>query len=266
MATQHTTTDPTPSMRLDVHLLGRFAVFVDHAEIPARRWPSLRATQLVQLLSLAPRLSLTREQATDTLWPDLAPEAGAANLRKAVHHARQALGRHDGVLMQGGELRLWPDGPVAVDAEDFEVRARAALALRDPQTCREVADRYPGDLLPSARYEAWAEPARERLHACCTELLRASAQWERLALLEPGDEPAHRALMTAELATGNRAAAIRWYAHLREALQRDFGVLPDAQTEAIYQRCIAGLQPARAAFIGRGTLLAQALAWLEMPA
>jgi DNA-binding SARP family transcriptional activator/tetratricopeptide (TPR) repeat protein len=253
-------------MRIDVHLLGRFAVFVDHAEIPAQRWPSLRATQLVQLLSLAPMHRLTREQAIDALWPDLAPEAGAANLRKAAHHARQALGRHDGILMQGGELRLWPDGPVTVDAEKFEVQARAALSLRDPQVCREVADRYAGDLLPSARYEAWAEPARERLHAYCIELLRASSQWERLAKVEPGDEPAHRELMVAELAAGNRAAAIRWYAHLREALQRDFGVLPDAQSEAIYQRCIAGLQPARSVFIGRGTELTQALAWLAMPA
>ncbi|TSA15738.1 MAG: hypothetical protein D4R79_00175 [Comamonadaceae bacterium] len=253
-------------MRLDVRLLGRFAVFVDRAEIPAKRWPSLRATHLVQLLSLAPRRRQTREQAIDALWPDLAPEAGAANLRKAAHHARQALGRHDGVLMQGGELRLWPDGPVAVDSEDFELQARAALALRDPQACREAADKYAGDLLPSARYEPWAEPARERLQACFTDLLRASSQWERLAQVEPGDEPAHMELMAAELAAGNRAAAIRWYAHLREALQRDFGVLPDPRTEAVYQRCVVGLLPARAAFIGRGMLLAQALAWLEMPA
>ncbi len=253
-------------MRLDVHLLGRFAVFVDHAEIPVQRWPSLRAAQLVQLLSLAPHQQLTREQAMDALWPELAPEAGAANLRKAAHHARQALGRHDGLLMQGGALRLWPDGPVGVDSNDFEVLARAALAQRDPLACQQVADRYAGELLPSARYEAWAEPARERLHACFTDLLRASGQWERLAQEEPGDEPAHRELMAAELAAGNRAVAIRWYAHLREALQRDFGVLPDSQTEAVYQRCLEGLQPARAVFIGRAMLLAQVLAWLEMPA
>ena len=264
MDTQHTRTDATPSMRLEVQLLGRFAVFVDHAEVTAQRWPSLRATQLVQLLSLAPRHRLSREQAIDALWPELAPDAGAANLRKAVHHARQALGRHDGISMQGGELRLWPDGPMTIDADDFEVQARAALALRDPQKCSAVADLYPGDLLPGARYEDWAEPARERLHACFTDLLRTSAQWERLAQVEPGDEPAHREMMAAELAGGNRAAAIRWYAHLREALQRDFGVLPDAQTEALYQHCVAGLQPARAAFIGRGMLVAQALAWLGM--
>jgi DNA-binding SARP family transcriptional activator/tetratricopeptide (TPR) repeat protein len=253
-------------MCLDVHLLGRFAVFVDHAEIPAQHWPSLRASQLVQLLSLAPRHRLTREQAIDSLWPDLAPEAGAANLRKAAHHARQALGRHDGILMQGGELRLWPDGPVTIDAEEFEVQARTALSLRHPQKCREAADRYAGDLLPGARYEAWTETARERLHTYCIDLLRASSQWERLTEVEPADEPAHRELITMELAAGNRAAAIRWYAHLREALQRDFGVLPDAQSEALYQSCIAGLQPVRAAFIGRGTLLAQALAWLAMSA
>jgi tetratricopeptide (TPR) repeat protein len=84
--------------------------------------------------------------------------------------------------------------------------------------------------------------------------------------MEPGDEPAHREMMAAELAGGNRAAAIRWYAHLRESLQRDFGVLPDAKTEALYQRCVAGLQPARAAYIGREMLLAQALAWLGMAA
>jgi tetratricopeptide (TPR) repeat protein len=73
-------------------------------------------------------------------------------------------------------------------------------------------------------------------------------------------------MMAAELAGGNRAAAIRWYAHLRESLQRDFGVLPDAKTEALYQRCVAGLQPARAAYIGREMLVAQALAWLGMGA
>jgi DNA-binding SARP family transcriptional activator/tetratricopeptide (TPR) repeat protein len=253
-------------MHLGVHLLGRFAVFVDHAEIPAQRWPSLRASQLVQLLSLAPRHRMTRDQVIDALWPELAPDAGAANLRKAAHHARQALGRHDGILMQGGELQLWSDGPLTVDSEDFEVQARSALALRDPHRCKEVADSYPGDLLPSASYEDWAEPARERLRASFTELLRASAQWERLAQVEPGDEPAHREMMAAELAGGNRAAAIRWYAHLRESLQRDLGVLPDAQTEALYQRCVAGLQPARAAYIGREMLVAQALAWLGMGA
>lgn len=255
--------EPVP---LEVRLLGRFAVAVDGVEIAADRWPSLRAMQLVQLLSLQARHRLHRDLIMDSLWPQLEPEAAAANLRKAVHHARQALGRHDSLVLQAGELVLWPDRPLSVDADAFEQRALAALGLRDATACADAAGHYAGDLLPGARYEAWTEPARERLQARFLELLRASAQWERLAQQDPTDEPAHRALMQRELAAGNRAAAVRWYAQLREALQHTLGVSPEAQTEALYERCVAGLQAVGPTLVGRGPVLAQVAAWLGMPA
>lgn len=255
-----------PPLPLDVRLLGRFAVSVGPEELPAERWPSLRAAHLVQLLSLQPRRRMTRDQVIDALWPQLDPDAGAANLRKAVHHARQALGRHDAIVVHGGEVTLWPDGPVAVDADAFARRAEAALARRDAAECAEAAHGYAGDLLPGARYEPWTEIARERLHARHVDLLRAGAQWEKLARLEPTDEPAHRALMQRELEAGNRAAALRWYAHLRESLQQSLGVLPERQTEALYERCLAGLQADGPAFVGRALPIAQVTAWLGRPA
>jgi len=251
--------------RLDVELLGRFEVAVDGVSIGADRWPSLRATHLLQLLSLQPRRRIARDLAIDALWPQLDPEAGAANLRKALHHARQALGRHDSITLHAGELLLWPERPVRVDADDFEAQARAALEQRDPAECADVASRCGGDLLPGARYETWTEPSRERLRALYLDLLRTGAVWEQLARHEPTDEPAHRALMQRELAAGNRAAALRWYAHLREALQQGLGVLPDARTEAVYERCVAGLQAMGPAFVGRSQLLGQVTAWLAAP-
>jgi DNA-binding SARP family transcriptional activator/tetratricopeptide (TPR) repeat protein len=247
---------------MEVRLLGRFAVCIGPDELATSRWPSLRAAHLVQLLSLQPRRRLSRDRLIDALWPQLEPEAGAANLRKATHHARQALGRHDAIVVQGGELVLWPDRPVHVDAEHFARQAEAALARRDPAECAEAARGYASELLPGARYEAWTEAARERLHAAHVDLLRASAQWERLAQLEPTDEPAHRALMQRELASGNRAAALRWYAHLSEALQEGLGVAPDRQTEALYEHCLSGLRANGPAFVGRALPLAQAMAWL----
>lgn len=253
-----------PAPTLEVHLLGRFAVNVGSGELSAERWPSLRAAHLVQLLSLQPRRRTTRDQVIDALWPQLDPDAGAANLRKAIHHARQALGRHDAIVVQGGTVALWPDWPAVVDADVFMRRADAALARRDVAECAEAARSYGGELLPGARYEAWAEAGRERLHARHVDLLRASAQWEKLARIEPTDEPAHRALMQHELQAGNRAAALRWYAHLREALQHSLGVSPDAQTEALYERCLAGLRSSGPAFVGRALPLAQARAWLGM--
>jgi hypothetical protein len=45
----------------------------------------------VKLLALAPRHRLHREQVIDALWPDLPPDAGAANLRKAAHYRDRAL-------------------------------------------------------------------------------------------------------------------------------------------------------------------------------
>ena len=260
-----TVNTPAPS-RLEAFLLGRFSVAIDGVELAAERWPSLRATQLVQLLCLQPRQRLTRDEVIDALWPQLEPEAGAANLRKAAHHARQALGRHDSVVLQAGEVLLWPERPVLVDALQFEQLADAALGQRDPSVCADVAASYSGDLLPGARFEPWVEATRERLRERQLQLLRASGQWERLAQIDPEDEPAHRALMQRELAAGNRASALRWYAHLREALQEGLGVSPDAQTQALYERCIAGLQSAGPAFIGRAELCAQAAAWLEMDA
>lgn len=255
-----------PAPALEVRLLGGFSVSVSGAEVAADCWPSLRSAQLVQLLSLAPQRRMTRDHVVDTLWPQLDPDAGAANLRKAAHHARQALGRHDGLVLHGGEVVLWAHGRVAVDVDRFEQLAQAALASGELGACTQAVDAYTGDLLPGSTYEAWAEPARERLHARFMALLRASAQWERLARVEPTDEPAHRELMARELATGNRAAAVRWYAHLREALERELGVAPDRDTEALYEQCVAGLQPAGPATIGRALLRAQAVAWLGMAA
>lgn len=165
-----------PAGRLSVQLLGGFSVSIDGAALPPGCWPSLRSAQLVQLLCLAPQRRLTRDRVIDALWSQLDPDAGAANLRKATHHARQALGRHDSILLQGGEVVLWPHGAVAVDADVFERLTQAALADGDLDACALAVAAYDGDLLPGAAYEPWAEAARERLRARFIELLRASAQ------------------------------------------------------------------------------------------
>ncbi|WP_332749484.1 AAA family ATPase [Hydrogenophaga sp.] len=264
MTYSHAIEQSGPGNRLGVRLLGGFSVSIDDTEVAAESWPGLRSAQLVQLLCLAPQRRLTRDRIVDTLWPQLDPDAGAANLRKAVHHVRQALGRHDSVVFHGGEVVLWNHGRVAVDVERFEQLAQAALASGEREACAHAVDAYAGDLLPGSAYEAWAEPARERLHERFVALLRASAQWERLVRVEPTDEPAHRELMALEFAAGNRAAAVRWYAHLREALQRELGISPDSDTEALYEQCVAGLQPAGPATIGRALVRAQAAAWLGM--
>jgi len=77
---------------LRMTLLGGFQVTVGSGAVPDEAWRLRRPAALLKLLALAPAHRLHREQLMDALWPELAPDAAAANLRKALHHARRTLG------------------------------------------------------------------------------------------------------------------------------------------------------------------------------
>lgn len=61
-----------------VRLLGGFDIQVDGHPVPASAWPTRRAVELVQLLALAPRRTLVRDQVIEALWPQLTATAGRA--------------------------------------------------------------------------------------------------------------------------------------------------------------------------------------------
>ena len=246
-----------------IELLSRFRVAVNGDEVEAEAWPGRRAAELVQLLSLADGHRLTRDQVIEALWPHLEAGAGAANLRKAAHHARQALASSDAVVLRGGQVALFPSRPVETDARHFDAQARAALASGDAAACAAAASAYSGDLLPEALYEEWTQAPRERLRARYVELLRRSGQWERLVDVEPTDEPAYRELMRRELAAASRPAAIRWYGRLRTALRRELGTVPSAETDTIYDECVRGFGITEPAFVGRELELASVTALLR---
>ena len=248
-----------------VELLGVFRVSVSvGGQVAAdTTWPGRRSAELVQLLALADRHRLAREQVVEALWPHLGPDAGAANLRKAAHHARQALRRPDAVVLSGGRVTLFPSCQVETDVECFERGAGLALRSRDCAACAEAASAYTGDLLPESLYEEWTQTRRGHLRSLHVELLRLSRQWDRLVEIEPSDEAAYRELMRAELAGGNRHAAIRWYGRLRTNLERELGVPPSPESQALYEECVAGLDRVATAFAGRQAELALAAVTLR---
>ena len=241
---------------VEITVLGAFAVVVHGRAIPSTAWPSRRAAELVQFLSIADGHQVLRDQAIEALWPHLDADAGAANLRKASHHARQALGRPGAVVLRQGSVVLFPDGIVEVDAADFERAATAALAAGEPAACASAADAYQGDLLPGGVYEEWTQEPRQRLAALHIECLRQAGRWKEVVAADPLDEAAHRELMSAALATGSRAAALRWYGRLRHALATELGVAPDIETERLYAECVAGTGVLAPDLVGRDHELA----------
>lgn len=241
-----------------LELLGGFTVIIEGREVTNTAWPSRRSAELVQLLALADRHRLLREQAIEALWPQLGPEAGSANLRKAAHHARRALRHDDAVVLSGGWVALFPSHRIETDVGCFERLAEAALRSRGPAACAEAAAASTGVLLPESLYEEWSQARRDRLRSLHLELLRQSGQWDRLVELEPADEPAYQALMRTAVASGNRHAAIQWYRRLRTNLEQELGLPPSPESQALYDACVAGLGHTATVFVGRQAELARA--------
>lgn len=59
--------------------------------------------------------------------PDLPYDAALANLHKAAHFARRAIGESDAVVVHGGRVALAPGAVVKTDVERFEAENDPAL-------------------------------------------------------------------------------------------------------------------------------------------
>ncbi len=249
-----------PAVRID--LIGTFVVRSGGREDIAERLGT-RAAELVQILALAERRQLAREQVIDALWPQLDADAGGANLRKAAHFARRACGDDQAVVLSRGTVALFAGRTVETDVDRIERDAAAALERGDAGLCRRLAADCSGELLPQARYRAWAEPHRERLRRLRIRLLRAGEDWDQLLELDGADEAACVELMRRELERDGRAAAIRAYGRLRMALREELGIVPGTEAQALYESCIAGLGGDAPAIVGRELELARITAMLR---
>ena len=237
---------------------------VDGDEVSDAAWPSRRSAELVQLLALSDRHRLMREQVIEALWPHLEPDAGAANLRKAAHHARQALrpGGRGGVERRPG--RRCSRCEVETDVGGFERRAEAAAALAGRCRVRRGVARLRRVTCSRTRSTRSGpspggiscDPVTSR---CCGSAGDGSG-WSRSTL--PTSRPTASSCARA-LAAGNRHAAIRWYGRLRTNLERELGLPPEPESRALYEECVAGLGPAATVFVGRQAELARVAAGLR---
>jgi len=249
---------------LDIQLLGGLRVCVDGREVAPDTWRQRRAAAILKLLALSLGHQLHREQLIEHLWPDLDPAAAGNNLRYALHVARRALepgpdAARRFLQWHGDTLTLAPDDELQVDVATFE--AAVAQARRDPsaEVYRQALARYTGDLLPDDRYEDWTIGPRERLRAAYIALLLefaelAPADRETVAVISAleavvADDPAHEsatvALMRTYARSGQRQLALRRYRRLRDALDDELDVAPEAAAQQLYGEILSGrLSPA----------------------
>jgi DNA-binding SARP family transcriptional activator len=208
-----------------------------------------KARALLAYLTLAGERPQPRDKLASVLWTDSGSEQARTSLRQALTAIRKALG-------DAGDRALRTDADTialigaSVDVTDFEAFAgETALG-----SLEQAGTLYRGDLLDGfyagePAFDDWVGAERERLRGLAISILvkllahheqsgeteRAIAYATRLIALDPLQEAVHRALMRLYDRQGRQAAAIKQYRLCRAVLQRELGVSPEPQTDALHQ-------------------------------
>lgn len=233
---------------LEVRLLGRVELSVAGREV---RLASRSAQALMAVLALKPRVR-TREAVAAEIWPDGEGSGTSASLRQALWLVRSAFAAADVSLTDYLDIdaevigfRTW--APLDVDVVRFEA------ALRDPASGPEQAMAlYQGDLAECLALECFAVD-RERLSDAFEDALALAAERrllagdldgareaaERLLARDPLREEAHAALLRVHGRLGSRSQVIRQYRRVTDLLERELGVEPLPETDAVYRAALA---------------------------
>jgi pimeloyl-ACP methyl ester carboxylesterase/DNA-binding SARP family transcriptional activator len=221
-------------MRVELDLLGPFAVRVDGVVTPDAVWSRRDAASLVKVLALSDGRQRHREQVIDQLWPTLEVAAAGPKLHKAAHYARRALGIEDGIVLRGGLVSLLPGHEVAVDLLAFDAAATAALASGSKQAAEAVLDAYASDALPEEVYAPWAQEIRERTQLQRRRLMRQARRWDAIVEADPLDEEAHLELMSHMRRHGDLHGVLQQYERMDRAFRRELDTSPG--TDAVWLR------------------------------
>ncbi|MCB2102365.1 MAG: hypothetical protein KDE22_15920, partial [Rhodobacterales bacterium] len=231
---------------LKLNILGGFTL-VDRSGAPLGL-AAKKARALLAYLALAGG-PVPRDRLATLLWEDRDEAQARSSLRQALSALRRALGDAADALRADTETVALDPDLVAVDARDFE----AAAAGPSTTAQERAAALYRGDLLDgldarAPAFDDWLRGERQRLLGLAIAVLgrRLDAALEkgadaaalqaatRLVVLDPAQEPAHRALMRLHARQGRRTDALKQYRRLETVLRRELAVAPEPETQQLY--------------------------------
>jgi DNA-binding SARP family transcriptional activator len=246
-------------VELRIFLAGRVAIDTGSSLVEEHRFPGLQGRVVFAMLAAERERPVSRDELAEELWDESLPRVWETGIRAVVSKLRGVLaeaGLDGGAVLTGAvglyQLQLPPRAWVDVEAAaDALHRAESLLrGGRLDEACgwalaaRAITGR---PFLPGAE-GPWVTGRRDRLRDLHLRALEALAEiWLRrgdaaLAVADAGEllrwepfrESAHRALMRAHAAAGNRAEAVRAYERCRTILADELGINPSADTEAVY--------------------------------
>lgn len=232
---------------ITLNFLGGFQVISAGANISRFRGDKVRG--LLAYLAVEADRPHARATLAALFWPDQPERLALANLSQTLTRLRAAIGADGATQLDATrDSILWRSGS-AVDVANF-TRLAGSRAAADLQAAAAL---YRGEFLAGFgldgcdAFEEWLLLHRERLlqlllgvlehlaelHLADGQHSAAATAARQQLLLDPWRETAHRQLMRALSAAGDRAAALAAYEHCRQTLLADLGVAPDAATTAV---------------------------------
>lgn len=239
---------------ISIQAFGRARVKRHGKVVSASEFTNQRAVRELFYFLLTHPDGLRKKAIGQALWPDSSPEELKRQFKNAIYRLRRALGK-DIVLYDQGERRYrfnW-GSDYRYDVEDFRSqlsRARNAESEEEKLAALEQAvSIYRHPYLPRVT-RLWVEPIRNRLFRHYKDAVLTLGQLyldngeyqktvntcQRLLIIDPCQERAHRLSMQAHAAAGDRAAVARQYRSCVDALSRDLDTTPSPETETLYQR------------------------------
>ncbi len=242
---------------LHIQLLGDFLLVSGDSPVTELSVPRLQS--LLAYLVLHRNAPQARSHLAFLLWPDSTETQAHVNLRKALHHLRQALPYADQFLHADRQSLQWrassAEAPWTLDIEQFEqalARSEQAEQALDMRAMRQALGQalalYRGDLLPGC-YDEWILPERDHVRQSFFQaaerligLLEQERDYsaaikiaQRLLHYDPLQEATYRSLMRFYALRGDRAAALRVYHICATVLERELGAEPSQATYQAYE-------------------------------
>lgn len=254
---------------LDVRLFGPGQLFYhDGTELVLRGRKELA---LLAYLAVEQGRAHSRDAIVGLLWPELTQNDARNNLRVSLARLRRMLNGDEAGLLTTTRrtLQFNQADNVTVDVIAFhqlraEIDAHSHENLHHCAPCRQRmvqaialyrAEFLQGFALEECEaFEAWLLNQREHLYVQMAALLpelvqsylllgdlkQAEAVIRQRLVVDPLQEDAHRQLMELLVQTGQRHAALVQYETCRRWLDEELGVLPSAETVALYEQIRVG--------------------------
>jgi adenylate cyclase len=218
--------------------------------------PGKRERVLLAYLAMSPNCRQSRRKLLTLLWGEATDETSLDNLRTCVFNLRKALDDTERQVIAS------EDRDIVLDSSAFEIdvvafrRCAAGSGLADLE---EAAKLYSGDFLEglsieSEEFESWRREEATRcrdqsVHVLSRLMTQLSASGEseraieaglRILRLEPLHEATVRSLMRLYGESGRRATAVELYRTLADALRKELGAQPEAETRAVFAEIARG--------------------------